>query len=108
MLQSATQHPSFIDLIRRLSIQALMPAFTIVEPEIVSNTQPGLCNRIVRLEVRLLVFQAAPQAFYEHIVYSTTFAVHADLDASLLEDACEGIAGKLAALISVLKISGAP
>ena len=75
-----------------------MPAFTIVEPEIVSNTQPGLGNRIVGLEIHLLVFQATPQALYKHIVYPTTFAVHADLDISLLENACEGIAGKLATL----------
>ena len=78
-----------------------MPAFTIVEPEIVSNTQPGFGNRIVGLEIYLLVFQATPQALHKHIIYPTALAVHAHLDACCLENAGKGITGKLGTLIRV-------
>jgi hypothetical protein len=36
---------------RRLPAQALMPAFTIVKLEIVSDPQSSLCNGIIGLEV---------------------------------------------------------
>jgi len=62
-------HALFIDLLRRLPIQALVPAFTIVEPEVVANSQPVFSDCFLCLEVHIFVFQAAPQAFRKHIVY---------------------------------------
>ena len=55
-------------------MKVLVPAFTIVEPEIITDTQPGLGNRIVRFQIHLFVFQAAPQALHEHIVYPAALA----------------------------------
>jgi hypothetical protein len=91
-------------LIRRLPVQALVPAFTIVKPEIISDTQPGLGNRVVRFQIHLFVFQAAPQTFHKHIVHTITLAVHADLDACRLDNAGESVTGKLCTLISVENI----
>ncbi len=53
------------------------------------------------VDVDALVFHASPQALDEDVVVTTPAAVHVDLDAMALEDAGEGIAGELAALIGV-------
>ncbi len=46
-------------------------------------------------QVYLLVFDGAPQPLDEHIVPPGAFAIHADGDAVLSEDAGEGRAGEL-------------
>lgn len=82
-------------------MQALEPAFAIVEPEVASNTRPDLRHRIVRLEMHFLVLQATPKALHKHIVCPTAFAVHTDPDASLFEGAGEDVTGELGTLIRV-------
>ena len=52
-------------------------------------------------EVDALVFDAAPEPFHKDVVMVAAFAVHADPDAMLFENACEGLAGELDALIGV-------
>jgi hypothetical protein len=88
-------------LIWRLPIQTLVLAFTIVEPEVVANAQPGLGNRLVCLEIDLLLFQAAPQLFHDHIVHPLTLAVHADTNTRCFDNFDEGLAGKLGSLIRI-------
>jgi len=46
-------------------------------------------------EVDALMFDAAPESFHEGVVMVATLAVHADTDAMLLENTCEGPTGKL-------------
>lgn len=48
-----------------------------------------------------LVFQGAPQAFDEDVIHPAAAAVHRDLDPLPIEDAGEGGAGELVALVSV-------
>lgn len=52
-------------------------------------------------EVNALVFDAAPEPFHEDVVMVAALTVHADPDAMFFENACEGLAGELDALIGV-------
>ena len=49
----------------------------------------------------VLIFYTPPQTFNEHIVNPSAFAVHADVNTSLLENACEVLAGELGTLIGI-------
>jgi hypothetical protein len=52
-------------------------------------------------EVDALMFDAAPEPFHEDVVMVATLAVHADTDAMLLENTCEGLTGELDTLIGI-------
>ena len=52
-------------------------------------------------EVDALVFDAAPEPFHEDVVMVAALSVHADPDAMIFENACEGITGELDTLIGV-------
>ena len=52
-------------------------------------------------EIDALVLDAAPEPFHEDVVMVAAFAVHADPDAMLFENTCEGLTGELGTLISI-------
>ena len=52
-------------------------------------------------EVDALVFDAAPEPFHEDVVMVAALSVHADPDAMIFENACEGLTGELDTLIGV-------
>jgi len=56
---------------------------------------------VVRVQIDLLVFEASPQPFHEHVVAPAPFAIHADLNAVLAQELCELLAGELAPLVGV-------
>ena len=56
-------------------------------------------ERLVRVEVDLLVFDGAPQAFDEHVVTPAAAPVHADLNPVRAEHSQKRRAGELRALI---------
>ncbi len=73
-----------------------MVSFTVVEVfEISPERGARLADRIVDLEVDLLIFDGTPQPFHEHVVALGAFAVHADLDAMFEQQAGELVAGEL-------------
>src|ERR1700761_7526854 len=82
----------------------------VVKVEIPANRMSCLADALVGSQIDLLVFDAAPQPFDEHVVAPSPFAVHADGDAVAGEQAGEGRAGELRALIGIedlrLAVSG--
>ena len=73
----------------------------IVKLEIAVQALPCLGDRIVGVQVDLLVFDAFPEPLDQHVVDPATLTVHADLDAVPLDQADELGAGELAALVRV-------
>src|SRR5664280_569357 len=90
-----------VGLIRGAAVKTRMWTSAVVEVEIPANRSSRLADGFVSSQIDLLIFDAAPQPFDEHIVPPSPFAVHADGDAVLGEHAGEGRAGKLRALIGV-------
>jgi hypothetical protein len=84
-----------------------MWASAIVEIQVAPDRGSRLADTVVGPQVDLLVFDAAPQPLDEDVVSPRTFAVHADRDAVLDQQAGERGARELRAL-AVLKISGLP
>src|SRR5450756_2308206 len=73
----------------------------IIKVQIAADRSAGLADVVVGLEINLLVFNAAPQPFDEHVVPPCSLAVHADGDLVFDQHASECRAGELAALIRV-------
>ena len=84
-----------------------MGPLDVVEVQIPAERCAGLGDAVIGLEIDFLVFDRAPEPFDEDVVAPGAFAVHADRDSVVGQQAGEGGAGELAAW-SVLKISGAP
>src|ERR1700716_1449637 len=74
---------------------------SVVEVEIPADRVPRLANAFVGSQIDLLVFDAAPQPFDEHVVPPGSFAIHANRDAVAGERAGEGDAGELRALVGI-------
>ena len=56
---------------------------------------------LVGVQIHLLVFDALPESFHEHVVAPAAFPVHADLNAVVFQEPRELLAGELAPLIGV-------
>ena len=56
---------------------------------------------VIRVPIDLLVFDALPESFDEHVVPPRPFSVHADLDAVVRQEARELLAGELAPLVGI-------
>ena len=79
----------------------------VVEAEI--RAQVGLRgrHRVVGLEIHLLILDALPEPLDEDVVPPRALAIHADLNAVVVEQLSEVAAGKLTALIGVEDFRGA-
>src|SRR6478672_26945 len=73
-----------------------MRTSAVVKVEIPADRMSRLADGFVGSQIDLLVFDAAPQPFDEHIVAPGSFAVHADGDAVVGKQA-----GELRALVGV-------
>src|ERR1039458_970749 len=73
----------------------------VVEGEVAGDAGPRLGDGGVRVEVDFFVLDGAPESFDEDVVAPAALPVHADRNALVLEQAGEGGAGKLRALIGV-------
>src|SRR5271168_1620042 len=78
-----------------------MGTLTIEKVEVPAQRSARFCDGVVSLEIDLLVLHRSPQPLDEHVVAPGALAVHADGDPVLLEDAGEGLAGELTALVTV-------
>ena len=78
-----------------------MGATAVVKIEVAGQRLPGDGYGLVAVQIHLLVFHGFPEPFDEDVVAPTALAVHADLNAVLLEHADEGGTGELAALVGV-------
>ena len=69
--------------------------------EISPQPSSELSDRVVGVEVNMLILDRSPKSFDKHVVHPSAFTIHADLNAVGLQDAGEGIACELTALIGV-------
>src|SRR3990172_4963064 len=92
---------SEIHLVRRPVVEALVWTPRIIKIEINRKRCFQLPHRLVSVEIDILVLDAAPQSFDEHIVDPTPLAVHAYAHALGLQRLGEVIGGELAALVGV-------
>ena len=92
---------SEVEISGYLVVESLMRPFLIIEEEVVGQSPVEVCNRVVGLDVEVLVFDRAPEAFDEDVVECSTASIHADGDALLLQAASEPRGGELAALVGV-------
>src|SRR5437764_15198910 len=76
-----------VGLIRRAAVKTRMGATAIIKVEISADRMSRLADGFVGSQIDLLVFDAAPQPFDEHIIPPGPFAVHADGDAVAGEQA---------------------
>ena len=73
----------------------------IVKLEVPPESSSGFRDRFVGSQVHLLVLDALPQPFDEHIILPASLPVHADLDPIGFQQAGEGVTCELASLICV-------
>ena len=73
----------------------------IVMPEVPVERLLQVVSVLERSKVDALVFDASPEPFHEDVVVVAAFAVHADPDTVILENACKGFTGELGTLIGV-------
>src|ERR1035441_1646235 len=88
-------------LVGRLCPQTGVRASGVVELDVARDLASGFANRLVGVQVDVLVFERTPEALDEDVVAPAALAVHADLDAFFFEPPGEGFAGELTALIGV-------
>ena len=82
-------------LVGRLGPQARMRALAVVELEVAADFGSRFGDRLVGVQIDMLVFERAPQPLDEDIVGPATLAIHADLDAFFFEPSGEGFAAEL-------------
>src|SRR5437764_9120365 len=78
-----------------------MGTLVVVELEIAGEALPGLAGAAIGVQIDLLVFDGAPEALGEDIVQGAALAIHADLNAALLQAPQVLRAGEVGALIAV-------
>ncbi len=78
-----------------------MRPFVVVEAEVAVETAQRVSDRLVVVEINLLPFDRAPEAFDEDVVQRPPAPIPTDLDACLLQPSGVGGAGKLDTLIGV-------
>ena len=66
--------------------------------EISPQPSSEFSDRVVGVEVNMLVLDRSPKPFDKHVVHPPAFTIHADLNAVGLRDAGKGIACELTAL----------
>ncbi len=73
----------------------------IVMPEVPVERLLQVLSILEGCEIDALVFDAAPKSFHEDVVMVAALAVHADPNAMIFENACEGLTSELDTLIGV-------
>lgn len=80
---------------------------SVVEGQVFADRGSGVRYGVIGAQVHLLVFDRPPEPLDEDIVAQCPSAVHADGDAIIAQQAGEGHAGKLAALVAIQDFGGA-
>ena len=82
-------------------IKCLMKPLLIVKVEIVSQPTPSSVQRVIVVEIYLLILNTSPQPLNEDVIQIAASAVPADSNVSRLESIGKGIRSKLTALVVV-------
>ena len=84
-----------------LIIKRLMKPLLIVKVEIVSQSTPSRDNRIIVVEINLLILDTSPKPLNEDIVKIATSTGPTDRNVSRLKSSGKRISSKLTALVGV-------
>ena len=90
-----------VDLRWRPIAQALMEPLVIVKCKVVFKTGEQRRHRCVSIRIDVLVLDRAPETLDEDVVQSAATAIHADANASTLQDRREGKSSKLDTLVGI-------
>jgi hypothetical protein len=71
---------------RAMVLQGLMGQVVIVKMNIAFYTLPHLSRALVVIEIHFIILQAAPEALDNDIVYSSSFAIHANTNIFLFQE----------------------
>src|ERR1017187_5305548 len=77
-------------LVRRERIQAGVWTGGVEEIDVAADLCSGLLDRLVGVQIDMLILDRLPEPLDENIVAPASFAIHADGDACLLEPPGEG------------------
>jgi hypothetical protein len=79
----------------------------VVEHQIAFHALMRSPNRLVGVQIHLLVFDTFPASFHTHVIPPATFSVHAHLNAVVGQEPRELLAGELASLVGVEDLGAA-
>ena len=74
-----------------------MWAAAVIEVDVAAYLRSRLLDRLIGMQIDMLIFDRLPEPFHEDVVAPTSLAIHADGDTFFLEPPGEGLAGELAA-----------
>ncbi|MDG1306960.1 MAG: hypothetical protein P8P22_02320 [Porticoccaceae bacterium] len=78
-----------------------MPSLLIVEHQPINDTVFGLSDTVVGVEIKLLAFQAAPEALNKIIIHVPSLTLHADFDPFVFLHSGKIFTSKLTTLVAV-------
>ena len=84
-----------------LVVQSLMRPFLIIEEEVVGQSPAEVGDRLVKVEVEILIFDRSPQSFDEDVVECSAASIHTDGNVLPFQLAGVPRGGELGALIGV-------
>ena len=78
-----------------------MGTLGVIEPEVVTNPDPGISSILICFQIHFLIFHCAPQPLDEQVVVMASLPIHTDFHSILLQEPGEGFTGKLRSLVGV-------
>jgi hypothetical protein len=90
-----------VELIGCLVVKRRVRSELIVTNKVILQSALRLTDIVVGMQVDLFVFDTPPQSFHEHVVPPATFAIHADLDAVVFQQASKFHTGELMKLLAI-------
>ena len=82
----------------------LVETLSVVESEVVTETDPGFSAVLICFQIYLLVLYCPPQPLYEQVVIVASLPIHTDFHSMLLQETGKCLAGELCALVGVADI----
>jgi hypothetical protein len=73
----------------------------VIKLEVRADLASGIADRLVGVQIDVLVLERTPQPLHEDVVGPAALAIHADLDAFFFEPSGEGFTAELTSLIGV-------
>ncbi len=87
--------------------ESLMRSLSVVEPEVIAETDPRLSSIPVSLKIHFFVPYRPPQPLDEQVVIVASFPIHADSGTMLFQESGKGLTGELSTLVGVEYIGSA-
>ena len=78
-----------------------MGSLVVVEKNILAQSIMQAFYAIVAFDINVFVFEGPPESFYEDIVKTPSFSIHADPNVCFLQPLDELLAGILASLVRI-------